>query len=194
MVRRYEVGRLTNMPAKKKNPSTAAKRSSHHSVRAEVIIETPRGSRNKLKFDPASRHFKLSKVLPEGMVFPYDFGYVPSTKAEDGDPLDVPVLTDEPLFPGCLVDCRLIGVIKAEQKEEGEITRNDRLIAVAEQSLLYSETRTLHDLSPTMLKQIEDSFVNYQRARNIRFTVLERGEAPQTQSVLQKASHKKKAA
>ena len=92
------------------------------------------------------------------------------------------------------MDCRLIGVIKAEQEEEGETIRNDRVIAVAEQSLLYSDTRTLQDLSPTMLRQIEDFFVNYQRARNIRFTVLERGEAPQTRSVLQKASHKKQAA
>ena len=183
------------MPNARKKNSSAPKRSSEQSPRVQVIIETPRGSRNKLKFDPASRHFKLSKVLPEGMVFPYDFGYVPSTKAEDGDPLDVLVFTDETLFPGCLVDCRLIGVIKAEQEEEGETTtRNDRVIAVAEQSLLYSETRTLHDLSPTMLRQIEDFFVNYQRARNIRFTVLERGEAPQTRSVLQKASHKKEAA
>jgi Inorganic pyrophosphatase len=55
-----------------------------------------------LKFDPSTRYFKLSKVMPEGMVFPYDFGFVPSTKAQDGDPLDVLVLIDEPLFPGCL--------------------------------------------------------------------------------------------
>ena len=75
-----------------------------------VIIETPKGSRNKIKYDPSSRQFKLSKVI-EGMMFPYDFGFVPSTKAEDGDPLDVLVLTDEPLFPGCLVECSLIGVL-----------------------------------------------------------------------------------
>ncbi|HET9307387.1 MAG TPA: inorganic diphosphatase [Candidatus Sulfotelmatobacter sp.] len=179
---------------KKKNPSAVIKRSSGQPVRIQVIIETPRGSRNKLKFDPVTRHFKLSKVLPEGMMFPYDFGYVPSTKAEDGDPLDVLVLSDDALFPGCLVDCVLIGVIEAEQEEQGEVTRNDRLIAVAEQSLLYAETRTLRDLNPTLLKQIEDFFANYQRARNIRFTVLARGEAQQTRTVLQKASHKQKAA
>src|SRR5689334_9308585 len=96
----------------------------------EVIIETPKGSRNKIKYDPSSMNFKLSKVMPEGMMFPYDFGFVPSTKAEDGDPLDVLVLTDEPLFPGCLVECSLIGVLKAEQKEQRHTNRNDRLIAV----------------------------------------------------------------
>lgn len=186
---------MTSMPkTKRKNSSSTGKRSSEESIRVQVIIETPRGRRNKLKFDPASRHFKLSKVLPEGMVFPYDFGFVPSTKAEDGDPLDVLVLTDEALFPACLVDCRLIGVIKAEQEEEGEVTRNDRVIAVAEGSLLYGETRSLQDLSPTILKQIEDFFGNYQRARNIRFTVLERGQPREARAVLEKASRKKHAA
>jgi inorganic pyrophosphatase len=96
-----------------------------------VIIETPRGSRNKLKYDPDQGMYKLSQVMPEGMMFPYDFGFVPGTKAEDGDPLDVLVLSDEPLFPGCLVDCFLVGVIEAEQEMDGSVKRNDRLIAVA---------------------------------------------------------------
>src|SRR5437868_13373634 len=122
----------------KKKSNAKLKQFSQLPARVTVVIETPKGSRNKLKFDPATRKFKLSKVMPEGMMFPYDFGFVPSTKAEDGDPLDVLVLTDAPLFPGCLVECTLIGAIEAEQKEEGETERNDRLIAVATQSLLYS--------------------------------------------------------
>ena len=91
-----------------------------------VIIETPKGSRKKLKYDPAKRMYKLSKVMPEGMVFPYDFGFVPDTKGQDGDPLDVLVLTAEPLFPGCLVNCARVGIIEAEQEEEGETKWNDR--------------------------------------------------------------------
>ena len=79
----------------------------------EVVIETPKGSRNKFKYDPTTRRLKLSKVLPEGMVFPYDFGFVPATKGPDGDPIDVLVLLDEPTFPGCLVECRLIGILEA---------------------------------------------------------------------------------
>jgi inorganic pyrophosphatase len=86
-------------------------------VTISVTIETPRGSRNKLKYEPAKNLYSLSKILPDGMVFPYDFGFVPGTKAEDGDPLDVPVLTDEPLFPGCLVACTLVGVIELRQEE-----------------------------------------------------------------------------
>jgi inorganic pyrophosphatase len=83
----------------------------------EVVIETPKGSRNKYAYDPAKRAFKLSKVLAEGMMFPYDFSFVPGTKSADGDPLDVLVLMDAPTFPGCMLDCELIGVIEAEQEE-----------------------------------------------------------------------------
>jgi hypothetical protein len=67
-----------------------------------VVIETPKGSRNKFAFDPEDHVFELKKVLPAGMTFPYDFGFVPSTQADDGDPVDVLVLMDEPAFAGCL--------------------------------------------------------------------------------------------
>jgi inorganic pyrophosphatase len=160
----------------------------------QVIIETSKGSRNKFKYDPTNDSLKLSKVMPEGMVFPYDFGYVPATKAEDGDPLDVLVLTDEPLFPGCVVDCKLIGVLRAEQEENGEKERNDRLIAVASASLLYSGLSTLEDLNPVVLKQIEDFFVNYQRVRDVKVTILGRGGPDQAIEFVHNASMRKHAA
>lgn len=106
------------------------------------------------------------------MVFPYDFGYIPSTKGEDGDPLDILVLTDEPLFVGCLVDCRLLGVIEAEQEQNGKKNRNDRLVAAASASLLYSELKDLNELSSVVIKEIEDFFVNYQRVREVHVTIL----------------------
>ena len=86
--------------------------------------------------------------------------------------MDVLVLTDEPLFPGCLVECSLIGVLKAEQKEKRHTNRNDRLIAVANQSLLYSNTKTLKDLNPKVLRQVEEFFVNYQKVRGIEVRTL----------------------
>jgi inorganic pyrophosphatase len=159
-----------------------------------VTIETPKGSRNKIKYDPSSRQFKLSKVMPEGMMFPYDFGFVPLTKAEDGDPLDVLVLTDEPLFPGCLVECSLIGVLKAEQKEERHTNRNDRLIAVANQSLLYSDTKTLKDLNPKVLQQVEEFFVNYQKVRGIEVRILGHAGPREALKILAGARDVKKAA
>src|SRR3954453_20605872 len=95
-----------------------------------VVIETPKGSRNKFSYDSEEHIFVLKKVLPSGMTFPYDFGFVPSTQAEDGDPLDVLVLMDEPAFPGCILSCRVIGVIEGEQGEKKSKVRNDRIIAI----------------------------------------------------------------
>src|SRR5204862_3540444 len=89
-----------------------------------------KGSRNKCAFDLELGLFKLKKVLPAGMSFPYDFGFVPSTLADDGDPIDVLVLMDQPAFAGCVLSCRLIGVIEGETVEDGETRRNDRLIGI----------------------------------------------------------------
>jgi inorganic pyrophosphatase len=95
-----------------------------------VVIETPKGSRNKFAFDPDEHIFELKKVLPAGMTLPYDFGFVPSTKADDGDPVDVLVLMDEPAFPGGVLTCRPIGVIEGEQGDKKDKERNDRIVAV----------------------------------------------------------------
>src|SRR3954469_12634971 len=131
-------------------------------ARLSVTIETPKESRNKLKFDPGTRQFKLSKVMPEGMMFPYDFGFVPSTKGEDGDPLDVLVLTDAPLFPGCQVECRVLGVIKGDQKEKkGKKVRNDRFIAVATASTTFEELKSLKDMNEKILDDCISFFEYY---------------------------------
>ena len=130
----------------------------------QVVIETPKASRNKYAFDHDRRVFVLKKVLPAGMVFPYDFGFVPSTLAEDGDPIDVLVLMDEPAFPGCVLDARLIGVIEGEDELEGGKTqRNDRVLAVASHSDTYENFRTEADIPQQFLKHVEEFFVNYPR-------------------------------
>ena len=120
-----------------------------------VVIETPKGSPNKLAYEPRYGTFLLKGVLPAGAVFPFDFGFVPSTRAEDGDPLDVLVLMDAPVFPGCVVPTRPIGVIEAEQTEEGHTERNDRLLAVAANSATHRSIKALNDLSPDLIAQIE---------------------------------------
>jgi inorganic pyrophosphatase len=155
----------------------------------QVVIETPRGSRNKYKLDEETGRIKLSKVMPEGMVFPYDFGFFPDTASEDGDPLDVLVLCDEPTFPGCQIDCRLAGVLLARQKDKGksESKRNDRIIAVAEASLLFAGVRELADLPPAVLQQIEDFCVNYQKVRQVEVTPLGREGPDGAKRLLDKA-------
>src|SRR6267154_2316081 len=127
----------------------------------QVVIETPKGSRNKYAFDPEQRVFELKKVLPAGMTFPYDFGFVPRTEAEDGDPVDVLVLMDEPAFPGCLLKCRLIGIIEGEQGDKKKMIRNDRLVAVEKQNHSFADVRHVNDLGKDFVRELEDFFVNY---------------------------------
>ena len=128
----------------------------------QVVIETPKGSRNKYAFDHTRHVIVLKKVLPFGMVFPFDFGFVPSTLAEDGDPIDVLVLMDEPAFPGCVLEARIIGVIEGEDELEGGNTqRNDRLIAVAMISNAYEDVQSVEDLPGQMCQSIEQFFSNY---------------------------------
>jgi inorganic pyrophosphatase len=123
-----------------------------------VIVETPRGAGHKYRLDPETGLFKLGAFLPAGMWFPYDFGFVPGTLAEDGDPLDVLILMDDPSFPGCLVEARPIGVIEAKQTEEGRTFRNDRVIAVAAESRVHAGVRTLRDAGARLVGDIESYF------------------------------------
>jgi inorganic pyrophosphatase len=127
-----------------------------------VVVETPRGGRTKLAYDPDREAFVVKKVLPEGMSFPFDFGFIPSTLGEDGDPLDVLVLMDEPVATGSVVPSRLIGVIEATQKEKGgKPEENARLVAVSEACLLFAEVKRLTDLPDAVVTQIEHFFVAY---------------------------------
>jgi inorganic pyrophosphatase len=111
-----------------------------------AIIETPSGCRSKYDYDVKARLFRLKSVLPDGMSFPVDFGFIPSTLADDGDPEDVMVLADEPTATGALIDVRLIGVIEIEETEDGQVERNDRIVAVAAVSHLYAKIHELTDL------------------------------------------------
>lgn len=154
-----------------------------------VIIDTPKGSHNKYKYDEAEKLFRLEKVLPAGMVFPYDFGYVPGTRAGDGDPLDVMVLMDEAAFVGCLVEARLIGVIEADRKEPGgEARENHRLIAVAARSHDHDHLSDLTQVSPRLLDEIESFFVSYNRQLGRRFTPKGRHGARRAWKILEDAA------
>src|SRR5436190_6385257 len=152
-----------------------------------VVIETPKGSPNKLAFEPRYGTFMLKGVLPAGAVFPFDFGFVPSTRAEDGDPIDVLVLMDAPVFPGCIVPSRLIGVIEAEQTEDGTTIRNDRLLAVAEKSATHRSIQDLRDVSPDLIAQIEYFFTSYNRAKGKRFKVRRHGDKARATALVKAA-------
>ena len=153
----------------------------------QVIIETPKGSRNKYSFDPDQKIFSLKKVLPAGMAFPYDFGFLPRTLADDGDPIDVLLLMDEPAFPGCLISARLIGVIRGEQIDGKKRIRNDRLVAIAEANHMYANVKKLDDLPKHFVKELEDFFVNYHRLEGKRYKLLGCKEAGEAMRLIKQA-------
>lgn len=139
----------------------------------QVVIETPKGSRNKYAFDEEQKVFALTKVLPAGMTFPYDFGFIPSTKAEDGDPTDVLVLMDEPAFPGCLLKCRVIGVIEGQQGKKKKGERNDRIIAIEEANHSYAHIHHVKELGKKFVRELEEFFVNYHDLQGEKYRILD---------------------
>lgn len=155
------------------------------SGRVHVLIDTPAGSQGKFKFDPDLKVYRLGRILPQGAVFPHDFGSIPGTKAPDGDPLDVVVLQCPPTFCGCLVSVRLIGVLKARQTEKGRTLQNDRLIGAVETEVNPARLRDLDEVDEPVLAAIEQFFENYNRAHGRRFRVTGRAGRAQAHKVLQ---------
>ncbi|HEV2801526.1 MAG TPA: inorganic diphosphatase [Pyrinomonadaceae bacterium] len=178
------------MPAKKSSPASNLSRLAPflpgEPDTLRVIIETPQGSRNKFDYDEQLGLFKLGGVLPTGALFPFDFGFVPSTLGGDGDPLDVLVLMDAPAFTGCLVEARLLGVLEAMQTEEdGGRTRNDRLIAVAANARNHKEVRSLEQLGENLLDEIEHFFVSYNEMKGKKFEPLGRFGAERARELIE---------
>lgn len=143
----------------------------HGKYECVCIIETPKNSRRKYKLDEATGLFKLAYVLPEGLNFPFDFGFIPSTLADDGDPLDVLVLADEPGAVGTIMDIRLVGVINAQQKEDGETCENDRLLAIPVHAHSHQTIKNIKELDPAILEQIQNFFVSYTKLQNKKFKI-----------------------
>lgn len=126
-----------------------------------VVVECPRGASVKLKFDVNLGVFVLSRPLPKGLTYPYDWGFIPSTQASDGDPLDALVIWDRQSYPGVVLTCRLLGVLEVEQNNKQDPTRrerNDRLIAVPVQSPSDNELSTTDDLVQRTRDEIEHFF------------------------------------
>ena len=151
------------------------------------MAECPKGFNQKFDFDQQAQRFKLSKILPAGLVFPFDFGMIPGTKGEDGDPLDIIIVSESGTFPGCLIECRIVGAFQAEQTERsGDTMRNDRFIGIPGVSQLFSEVRTLEQLPEAILNQLETFFKNYNEQAGKEFKVTARLNAKQAALLLNK--------
>jgi len=136
-----------------------------------VVVETPKGSRNKFAYDPDERIFELKKVLPTGMTFPTS-GLSHQPKRTNGDPIDVLVLMDEPAFPGCVLKCRPIGVIEGEQGSKRDKERNDRIVAVQQDAHSWADIKRIDDLGKQFCEELEEFFVNYHRLSGKEYRVL----------------------
>jgi inorganic pyrophosphatase len=156
------------------------------SYRVRAVIETTSGRRSKFKYDPDLGLFKLHSMLPFGFVYPFDFGFIPSTLGADGDPLDLLVLNDEPSFCGCLLDCRLIGGFTAIQTSKGKRFRNDRFIGVSLESHEYRQIRKLTQLNKNVLQQVEFFFSAFNKIVGKEFKPLKRLGPPAARKLIEK--------
>ncbi len=149
-----------------------------------IIIETPRGSREKFKYDESLHLFRLHKTLPAGLSFPVDFGFIPGTKAEDGDPIDAMIISEFNSFAGCVMDCRIIGCIKAAQAKNDKTMRNDRYLAIPEPTVVYENVLSLEDLPPTLWMELESFLNTYMHLSGKEFLILGKLNAEEAMDLL----------
>lgn len=123
-----------------------------------AVVETPRGSRAKLEFDQKLRAFTLAKPLLTGLSYPYDWGFIPSTKAEDGDPLDVLIVHDAATYPGLILRCRPLGVLEIIQTKKGKKERNDRIFVAPERSTFEADLKDIRNLPARATRELERFF------------------------------------
>ena len=126
-----------------------------------VIVESPRGATSKFKYDATLDRIVLSRPLPSGVVYPHDWGFVPSTRASDGDPVDAMIVWDGVSYPGVLVPCRPIGILRVEQTnpKSGARERNDRLAALPVTAPRHDSIADVFDLSERVRAELEQFFV-----------------------------------
>src|SRR5690606_5192452 len=140
----------------------------------------------KYIFDEERRIIKLKKCMPLGFLFPFDFGMIPGTLAEDGDPLDILILMEEPVYPGVFVDARIIGAMKADQTKKNTI-RNDRGLAVAITCPVYGTYESYKEIAADLIKQIENFFISYHDVVGITFEPLGWVDAEKAMKLIKKA-------
>jgi inorganic pyrophosphatase len=151
-----------------------------------VIVETPRHTAGKYVFDPGAQCYRLKKILPLGMYFPYDFGMIENTHAQDGDPADAIIITECITYPGVRILCRMIGALEAQQKEKGKTIRTDRYIMVADDSLLFAHIKDIADFSRKHNEELKEFFINYARVEDKDLTSIKIVGSDKAQKNLEK--------
>ena len=125
-----------------------------------VVIESPRGASLKFAYQPSLELFAVARALPLGVVYPFDWGFVPGTRGDDGDPLDAMVLHDFATSPGMLLTCRILGMVEVAQRERsGKPEINNRIIATPAWHTPLQQFAEARDLPPAARGQLEQFFV-----------------------------------
>ena len=165
-----------------------------------MVVESPRGASSKLKYDPELDAMTLVRPLPHGLVFPFDFGFVPSTRAEDGDPLDAMILCDAPTYPGVVVVCRPIGVVEASQaaaphargRSARKRVRNDRVICIAEADARRGHMTDVSALAERVREEITAFFLAAVALEGKELAILGWGDASAARQAIDRARTKTK--
>jgi inorganic pyrophosphatase len=155
-----------------------------------VVIEAPKGSHTKYKYNEEWNAFSMSRPLVLGLAYPFDWGFIPGTRMDDGDPLDAMVLFDEPTYPGVVIACRALGLIKVEQnkKKDRGRERNDRILAVPTKAPRYAYLRAPDDLAPHFRKEIEQFFISTTVFQNKDAAILGWGGSQEAEALIHSAS------
>lgn len=154
----------------------------------DAIIEIPLKTRNKFEVDKKSNRIKLDRVLYSAMSYPAEYGYIENTLANDGDPLDILVISSEATFPGCVVPARVIGYLK--MLDNG--FEDYKLISVVDVDPRYNEITKLSDLSNFTLEEIKNFFQNYKTLQNIEVKVYEYHDLDEALALIEQFKNKYK--
>ena len=156
----------------------------------DVMIEIPKGSRNKYEYDKARKLVKFDRMLFSAMHYPSDYGFIPETLGEDSDPLDALVLVWEPTFPGCLIEARPVGVFNMRD-EKGP---DEKVLCVPVNDPLWNHIHCLEEVPPHLLKEIEHFFAVYKDLEQKKTDVLGWGKRDAALAVIRAAQERHRAA
>jgi inorganic pyrophosphatase len=130
---------------------------------ANMIVEIPKGRRTKFEVDKATGLIKMDRYLYSSTMYPGDYGFIPQTLAEDGDPSDILVMVNEPTFSGCLIEARIVGIFKMKDKGQNDF----KLLAVPHKDPLFGDIKTLEDVPHHFLREVEHFFSTYKTLEGV---------------------------